>query len=585
MAESANDSPPETPAASSPVLSHKQIVTVLSGLMIGMFLAALDQTVVATATRTIADELQGLTAQAWVTTAYLITGTIATPLYGKLSDIYGRKPIYLIAIVFFTVGSVLCGMAGSIYELAAYRAVQGLGGGGLMSLAITIIADITSPRERGRYTGYFMAVFGLSSVLGPVIGGFFAGLDTFAGISGWRWIFFINIPLAIAAIAVVYRVLNLPHQRVDHRIDYLGALTLVVALVPLLTVAEQGREWGWGSTTSLTMYVIGAIGIVAFILTERRMGDEALLPPRLFRNRTFNMGNLLSGIVGIGMFGAMLTLPLYLQIVKGLTPTEAGLAIIPMVLGIMSATGVAGQVMGRTGRVKVFPVIGTALLGVALGLFSFIGVDTPLWTTMLIMVLTGGGLGLCMQTVMILVQNEVSPRDMGAATAAVTFFRQNGGTLGAAVFLSILFTVVGGRITEAFERAAGTQAFQQALRDPANAGFADLAQGGAGGVDLNDTSFLNTLDPVLARPFLEGFASAMNTVFLTGGIVMVVAFVLAVFLRDVRLSDKSALQQLADEAALAEAGAAATVAPDERVAEHAADTDEQNDPRAEKLRS
>lgn len=552
MTDSVEAPPPAQSATAAPVLTHRQITTVLSGLMIGMFLAALDQTVVATATRTIADQLHGLTAQAWVTTAYLITATIATPLYGKLSDIYGRKPIYLVAIVFFTIGSVLCGLAGSIYELAAYRAVQGLGGGGLMSLAITIIADITSPRERGRYTGYFMAVFGLSSVLGPVLGGFFAGLDSFAGISGWRWIFYINVPLALIAIAVVYRVLNLPHQRVDHRIDYWGAASLIVALVPLLTVAEQGREWGWGSRTSITMYVIGAIGIVAFIAAERRMGDEALLPPRLFRNRTFNTGNVLSGIVGVGMFGGMLTLPLYLQIVKGLSPTEAGLAIIPMVLGIMTTTGIAGQVMGRTGRIKIFPVVGTAMLAIALGLFSRIGVDTPLWVTMLIMVLTGGGLGLCMQTLMILVQNEVPPRDMGAATAAVTFFRQNGGTLGAAVFLSILFSVVGGRITEAFERAAGTTAFQQALGDPANAEFLKLARGGADRVNLDDTSFLNTLDPVLARPFLEGFASAMNTVFLTGAIVMVAAFVVALFLKNVRLSDKSALQRIADEAALAE---------------------------------
>lgn len=533
----------------APVLTHRQILTVVSGLMVGMFLAALSQTVVATATRVIADELHALTAQAWITTAYLITATIVTPLYGKLSDIFGRKSVYLVAIGLFTLGSMLCGIAGSIYELGAYRAVQGLGGGGLMSLSITIVADMTSARERGRYTGYFMAVFGVSSVLGPVVGGFFAGLDTFAGVSGWRWIFFVNVPLAIAAIIVVSRVLNLPHRRVDHRLDYWGAASLVLAMVPLLTVAEQGREWGWGSPLAVTMYAVGAIGIVAFILVERRMGDEALLPPRLFTNGTFNKGNILSGIVGIGMFGAMLTLPLYLQIVKGLTPTEAGLSTVPLVVGIMSATAAASQVMARTGRVKILPVIGTALMVFALLGFSRGGVETPLWTSMLVMLVMGAGLGMSMQTVTILVQNEVPGRDIGAATAAVTFFRQNGGTLGVAVFMSILFTAVTGRIRGAFEQAADTPAFQQALRDPANADFVERLSGGPGNVDLNDTSFLNDLDPVLARPFLDGFASAMSTVFLTGAAVMVVANLLALTIKNVRLSERSALQEMADEEA------------------------------------
>src|SRR4051794_21479478 len=267
--------------------THRQIVTILVGLMVAMFLAALDQTVVATAIRTIADDLQGYDLQAWATTAFLITSTIATPLYGKLSDIYGRRPFYLFAIGIFVVGSVLCGMASSMYELAAFRAIQGIGAGGLMSLALAIIGDIVPPRERSRYQGYFMAVFGTSSVLGPVIGGFFAGQTSLLGIPGWRWIFYINVPLGIAASLVVMRVLPLPHQRRDHRIDWPGALALITCLVPLLIVAEQGRIWGWGSGRGLLCYVIGAVGLVLFILAERAYKDDALLPLRLFKNRSF----------------------------------------------------------------------------------------------------------------------------------------------------------------------------------------------------------------------------------------------------------------------------------------------------------
>ena len=268
--------------------THRQIVTILVGLMMGMFLAALDQTVVSTAIRTIADDLNGFSLQAWATTAFLITSTISTPLYGKLSDIYGRKPFFLFAIAIFIVGSALCGLSQSMYELAAFRAIQGIGAGGLFSLALAIIGDIVPPRERAKYQGYFLAVFGTSSVLGPVLGGFFAGADSILGIAGWRWIFYINVPIGLAALVVVNRVLHIPHTRRDHRIDWPGAVALIVGLVPLLIVAEQGREWGWGvRPRHWSATCIGVVGLVLFFLAERMYGDEALMPLRLFRGRTF----------------------------------------------------------------------------------------------------------------------------------------------------------------------------------------------------------------------------------------------------------------------------------------------------------
>ncbi|WP_434451644.1 MDR family MFS transporter [Lentzea sp. E54] len=534
-----------TPGSS---LTHRQIMTVLSGLMLGMFLAALDQMIVASAMKTIADQLHGQTVQAWATTAYLITATITTPLYGKLSDIYGRKPMYLAAISLFLIGSLLAGIATSIYELAAFRAVQGLGAGGLMSLAFAILADITSPRERSRYSAYFMAVFGAASVLGPVVGGLFAGLDSFLGITGWRWVFLVNVPIALIALVVVARVLNIPHKRVNHRIDFGGAIALTVGLVPLLVVAEQGREWGWASPISIAMYVIGVLGVVAFVWVERRMGDEALLPLRLFRYQTFALGNAIYFVLGIGMFGGMVSIPLYLQIVKGVSPTVAGLMLLPITVGITLATTIAGRVTSRTGRYKIFPIIGSALLTLALFLLSGIGTDTPNWLVMIYMFVMGAGLGQCMQTLMLAIQNESEPRDMGVTTASATFFRQIGGTVGTAVFLSILFSTVGDKIASSLRAALQTDAFNTALRQ--NPEFAQTLQNGAG-VDINNTEFLNTLDPVLARPFLDGFSSAISLVFLTGGIVMIVATVLVWFLREKPLSTRSGLERVADAEAIA----------------------------------
>ncbi|MCG3750076.1 MDR family MFS transporter [Amycolatopsis sp. Poz14] len=526
-------------------LSHRQILTVLSGLMLGMFLAALDQTIVSSAMKTIADELHGQSLQAWATTAYLITATLSTPLYGKLSDLFGRKPMYLTAISLFLAGSLASAMAGSMYELAAFRAFQGLGAGGLMSLALAIITDITSPRERSRYQGYFMAVFGVSSVAGPVVGGFFAGLDSFADLTGWRWVFMVNVPIALAALVVVTKVLNLPHTRVDQKVDFLGAGALTVGLVPLLLVAEQGREWGWGSPASLAMYLVGALGVVLFILQERRMGDAALLPLRLFRSGVFRVSTMVTVIQGIGMFGAMMSLPLYLQIVKGATPTQAGLQMLPLTLGIMVASLGSGRIITRTGRYKGFAVAGLGLMAAAVFSFSMIGVDTALGVVMAIAFVLGLGLGSTMQTLTLAATNDVTPRDIGVATSSVTFFRQIGGTAGTAVFLSILFSTVGDRIAAAVRSAMASPAYTAALAQHPE--FARQLAGG--GLDVNDTSFLSTLDPVLARPILEGFSSSMSTVFLIGGAVLTVGFALVWLLREKPLSDKSAMEQRAEQEA------------------------------------
>ncbi|PVZ12989.1 MFS transporter [Actinomycetospora cinnamomea] len=566
---------PATDAASTG-FTHRQILVILSGLMLGMFLAALDQNIVSTSIRTIADDLQGLNMQAWATTAYLITATITTPLYGKLSDLYGRRPFFLTAIGLFVLGSVLCTISTSMYELAMFRAVQGLGAGGLMSLALTIIGDIVPPRERARYQGFFLAVFGTSSVIGPVVGGFLAGQDTILGITGWRWVFLVNVPIGIVAFLVVARVLRLPHTRREHRLDFPGAAALAVALVPLLIVAEQGREWGWGSASAVVCYAVGAIGLVTFLLAERAYGDDALLPLRLFRNGVFSLTSIIAVITGVGMFGGIAIVPQYLQIVTGSDPTEAGLQMIPLVGGIMVASIVSGQLTSRTGRYKIFPVIGLFLMTAGMLLFHFrLHADTPYWEIALLMVVFGLGLGNCMQTLVLAVQNAVPARDMGVATASATFFRQMGGTLGVAVFLSVLFSTVGDRIRDAFASIAPTPAFQAAVADPAAlanpanrvaldpvAGAAQVAQ---------DSSVLQRMDPRLSEPFLVGFSNAMDLVFLIAGCVIAVGFVLVLFLREVPLRTQSGIQARdAEQAGTAEATALDTPATTPPVAAGAA---------------
>src|SRR5215475_5939300 len=441
-------------ADASGALSHRQILTILTGLMLAMFLAALDQTVVSTAIRTISDDLHGFSLQVWATTAFLITSTISTPLYGKLSDMYGRKFFILFAISVFILGSMLCGLSRNMYQLAAFRAIQGIGAGGLFSLALAILGDIVPPRERAKYQGYFLAVFGTSSVLGPVLGGFFAGSPEILGISGWRWIFYINVPIAAVALYVVSRVLHVPHHRRDHRIDWPGATALIACLVPLLVVAEQGNAWGWTSGSAIACYLISAAGLVSFLVIERRYGDEALLPLRLFRGRTFSVAVSSSFLIGMAMFGGLLLLPLYLQVVRGASPTQAGLLVLPLVLGMMIGSVTAGQTITRIGRYKIFPVIGGALILAAMLLFAQLNADTPLPAVMGEMALMGLGLGCSMQPMITAAQNAASVREIGVATSSVTFFRSMGGTIGAAVFLSILFDRLAGKIQHAYATAA-----------------------------------------------------------------------------------------------------------------------------------
>ncbi|MFB7722793.1 MDR family MFS transporter [Nocardia sp. NPDC056100] len=542
----------ETEAAAPAGFTHKQILVVLSGLLLGMLLGALDQTIVSTSIRTIADDLQGYSMQAWVTTAYLITATLSTPLYGKLSDMYGRKPFYLAAITIFVVGSLLCTFSQSMYELAAFRAFQGLGAGGLMSLALTILGDMVGPRERARYQGYFLAVFGTSSVVGPVLGGVISGQDTILGITGWRWVFLVNVPLGIIALAVVSRVLKLPKvEKPKVAVDWFGVLTMAVGLVPLLVVAEQGREWGWGSFNSITCYVVGALGLIGFVAVEAKLGDAALIPLRMFKNSTFALGVVISIVVGSAMFGGITLLPQYLQVVRGSSPTLAGMQMLPLVVGMMTASIIAGQLISRTGRYKWFPPIGAGLLVLGLFLLHFVTADTHLYVTMLFMLITGLGLGNLMQPLTLAIQNALPPKDMGVSTAAATFFRQIGGTLGVAVFLSILFSQVGPNISTELQSAATTQEYKVAIAEgmhssnPADValstGLAKQDHAAAAEV-LNDSSIIQKLNPTLAHPFKVGFANAMDTVFLAAAAVALIAMILVLFWKEVPLRTSGGIQ-------------------------------------------
>ncbi|AZH81792.1 DHA2 family efflux MFS transporter permease subunit [Plantibacter sp. PA-3-X8] len=561
-----SSSPASTePSGSAPVLSHRQILFIIFGLMAGMFLSALDQTIVGTSMRTIADDLDGMALQAWVTTAYLITSTVSTPIYGKLSDIFGRRPLFIIAISIFLIGSLLAGMSGSMYELAIFRAIQGLGAGGLMALPLTIMGDMLAPRERAKYQGYFLAVFGVSSVIGPLIGGLFAGAPELLFITGWRWVFLINLPIGVIALAIVLRFLHIPHPRHSVRIDWWGAATVVLAVVPLLLVAEQGRIWGWASAGSIACYAIGVAGIIGFILVERAMGDDALIPLKLFKNSTFRVATILGVLVGFGMFGAMMTVPLFLQLVEGATPTESGLLMLPMILGLMISSIASGQIIARTGKYKAFPIVGTFLLLSGFFYFSFATADKPVWWMMGGMLLVGLGLGQLMQTLTIASQNAVEARDIGVATSSSTFFRQIGGTLGTAVIFSVLYTRIPTTIAAAFadptlsERVRAAAQDPAVLSDPANEGILKVLQraqensGSAGSALDGDTSFLVGANHDLAAPFLTGFADATVTVFWVSFAVVAVAFVLSWFLKAPPLRAKSALQERTDAQAAEDA--------------------------------
>ena len=544
-------------AAQSGTMTPRQIWIVLIGLMSGMFLAALDQSVVGAAMRTIADDLGGLSLQAWATTAYLITSTVSTPIYGKLGDIFGRRPLFIAAIAIFIAGSATAGLANTMVELAGYRALQGLGAGGLFSLALTIVADIVPPKERAKYQGMFLAVFGTSSVLGPVIGGALAGSGELLFIEGWRWIFLMNLPIGAVSLFMVITFLHVPHTPRPQKIDWWGAVTIVLAVVPLLLVAEQGREWGWGSPLSIAMYATGLFGIVSFILIEKRMGSAALIPLAIFKEPTFARTQIMGFIIGIGMFGGMIVLPLIIQVVYGASPTEAGLLMLPMVAGMMAATITSGRIMSSTGKYRIFFNTGTAVLFFGyLFMLLMLNASTPIWVVSIGMIMIGLGLGQLMQTTMVASQNSVDAKDIGVATSSATFFRQMGGTFGVAVFMSILFGQVADKIGGAFQRADVREGIAAATKDPAvlanpdNDAILGVLQGGPSAAEqiTLDSSFMIGADDRLTLPFRIGFVESSLTVFLVAIFFVAAAFVISWFIKEIPLREKSASQEAAESA-------------------------------------
>ncbi|MDQ1702896.1 MAG: hypothetical protein QOF57_2148 [Frankiaceae bacterium] len=491
------------PAGPPAVLTHAQIKVVVFAVMAGMLLAALDMSIVGTALPKIVSQLGGLNDLSWVVTAYLITSTAVTPLWGKLSDLYGRRLAFQSTIGIFLLGSALAGLSQNMPELITFRALQGIGGGGLFSIALAIIGDVIPPRERGRYQGYFGAVFGASSVVGPLLGGLFT--DTI----GWRWIFYINLPVGAVALYIITTALRTPFVRREHTIDYAGAGTIVsavTALVLYLTLAGQHSEW----TKPQYLGLIAAFVLltVAFVLIERRAA-EPILPMRLFQRSIFTVASIYSFLAGIAMFGAVIFLPEYLQVVKGMSATESGLAMIPMVVGIAGLSIVAGRLVSKTGRYKVWPIAGAVILVIGMFDLAHLHTNTPYWQIALGAFIVGTGLGFTMQTLMVAVQNDVEYRDMGTATSGITFFRQIGSALGVALLGSILSS----RLVHYLGPAAP-------------------------GVPAPDASKLDAIkalpEPVKGH-VLAAFSSALDDVFLVAIPFVVIALVVALFLKEIPL--------------------------------------------------
>jgi EmrB/QacA subfamily drug resistance transporter len=498
-------------------LGHRQIQLVYSGLMVGMLLAALDQTIVATALPTIVGDLGGLDHLSWVVTAYILAQTISTPLYGKLGDLYGRKKLFQLAIVIFLAGSVLCGISQNMGELIGFRALQGLGAGGLMVGAFAIIGDVVPPRERGRYQGYMGGVFAISSVVGPLIGGFL--VDNLS----WRWVFYVNLPVGAVAIAVVAAVLPAAAVRRSHRIDLEGA-ALLAAGAGLLTLGLTwgGTQYPWGSWTIAAIFAAGAAALVLFAFQERRAG-EPIIPPHLFANGIFNSSIAMGFLVALAMFGAIVYLPLFLQVVHEVTPTDSGLQLLPLMGGLLVASIGGGRAITRLGRYRAFPIVGCAVMTVGMAMLSRLGVDTSYAYLAASMVVLGFGMGLVMPVLVLAVQNSVDPRDMGAATSSTTFFRSIGGSFGVAIFGAIFSNRLDVWLPRELPRSV------------------KLHSGEAATLLHSSPARLRALSPAVHDGLIEAFGHALHTVFLWAVPFGVLAFLVSLTLREVPLRERGTL--------------------------------------------
>ena len=518
--------------------THKEIMVILGGLMTGMLLAALDQTIVSTALKNIVEEFNGLNHYTWVVTAYLLTSTAATPLYGKISDLYGRRIVFQFATVTFLIGSALAGASQNMGQLIATRALQGLGAGGLMALTFVIIGDIVPPRERGRYQGYFGAVWGLSSVAGPLLGGYFSDHHHILGITGWRWIFYINLPFGLVSLVVTSMVLHIPKIKREHSIDYLGALLLILSVVPiLLTLSVYGPENGWGDPRTVTFLVVGIIFAFLFYLQEKR-AKEPILPLHLFKNHTFNLTSVLGAVIGAGMFGAIVMLPLYMQVVKGYSASSAGLKLIPMMLGIVTMSIYSGKTISKHGHYKRFPVIGAVIMTFGILMMTRLQIDTPYWQVALNAVLVGMGLGLSMQTIVIALQNSVEMRDMGVATSSNTFFRSLGSVFGTAFFGSVLTNRIGHFLQSGFVELAKSN--PQAVAGFDATKIKSLA---------NNSTLIHQMPADVQHVVLQAFVNSFHVVFYAAAPITAIGFLLALMLKEVPLRTNEDYKKAKEDAA------------------------------------